>query len=104
MQHFVNYDFEYALILSGDQLYQMDFNALVDAHEASGAEITLATLPVNAKDAPDFGILKASTENVVTEFIEKPATELLPAWTSPVSEENATRRQIVSGFNGYLCV
>ena len=87
MQHFVNYDFEYALILSGDQLYQMDFNALIDAHEAAGADITLATLPVNAKDAPDFGILKANSENVVTEFIEKPATELLPDWISPVSEE-----------------
>lgn len=87
MQHFMNYDFEYALILSGDQLYQMDFNEMIDAHAASGADITLATLPVNAKDAPDFGILKSNAENIVTEFIEKPVTELLPAWTSPVSEE-----------------
>ncbi len=87
MQHFMNYDFEYALILSGDQLYQMDFNEMIDAHVKSGADITLATLPVNAKDAPDFGILKANSENIVTEFIEKPVTELLPAWTSPVSEE-----------------
>jgi glucose-1-phosphate adenylyltransferase len=87
MQHFMNYDFEYALILSGDQLYQMDFNDMIDCHVRSGADITLATLPVNAKDAPDFGILKANSEDVVTEFIEKPAAELLPGWTSPVSEE-----------------
>lgn len=87
MQHFMNYDFEYALILSGDQLYQMDFNAMIDAHAKAGADITLATLPVNAKDAPDFGILKADSNNVVTEFIEKPATELLPGWTSQVSDE-----------------
>ncbi len=87
MQHFMNYDFEYALILSGDQLYQMDFNEMIDAHVKAGADITLATLPVNAKDAPDFGILKSNSENIVTEFIEKPVTELLPAWKSPVSED-----------------
>jgi glucose-1-phosphate adenylyltransferase len=87
MQHFLTYDFDYALILSGDQLYQMNFNEMIDAHIAAGAEITLATLPVNAKDAPDFGILKSDSENVVTEFIEKPDAELLPDWTSPVSEE-----------------
>ena len=87
MHHFMNYEFDYALILSGDQLYQMDFNEMIDAHVASGAEITLATLPVNAKDAPDFGILKSNSENIVTEFIEKPETALLPDWKSPVSEE-----------------
>ncbi|MDP2338314.1 MAG: glucose-1-phosphate adenylyltransferase [Bacteroidota bacterium] len=87
MQHFMNYEFDYALILSGDQLYQMDFNEMIDAHVKAGADITLATLPVNAKDAPDFGILKSNSENIVTEFIEKPASELLPGWTSPVSEE-----------------
>ena len=87
MHHFLNYEFEYALILSGDQLYQMDFNEIITAHIDAKADITLATLPVNAKDAPDFGILKADKENWITEFIEKPATELLPAWKSIVSEE-----------------
>lgn len=87
MHHFLNYEFEYALILSGDQLYQMDFNEIIAAHIGAKADITLATLPVNAKDAPDFGILKADKDNWITEFIEKPATELLPAWESAVSEE-----------------
>lgn len=87
MHHFVNYEFEYALILSGDQLYQMNFNQMIDAHIAAGAEITLATLPVNAKEAPEFGILKSNSENLVTEFIEKPDASLLPEWKSPVSEE-----------------
>lgn len=87
MHHFLNYEFEYALILSGDQLYQMDFNEMIDAHVKAGADITLATLPVNAKDAPDFGILKSDSDNIVTEFIEKPSSDLLPFWTSPVSEE-----------------
>jgi len=89
MQHFLNHDFDYALILSGDQLYQMDFNKMIKAHTESGANITIATLPVTAKEAPEFGILKTNDESLITSFIEKPAKELLPDWTSEVSQEMA---------------
>ncbi|MBC7643152.1 MAG: glucose-1-phosphate adenylyltransferase [Flavobacterium sp.] len=88
MNHFMNHDFDYALILSGDQLYQMNFNEMIAAHQASGATITIATLPVNAKDAPEFGILKTDADNFITSFIEKPNPELLPNWTSEVSSES----------------
>jgi glucose-1-phosphate adenylyltransferase len=87
MHHFLQHDFEYALILSGDQLYQMDFNAMVDAHVKAKAEISIATIPVNAKDATSFGILKTDDKNVITSFIEKPDASLLPDWTSKVSPE-----------------
>ena len=87
MQHFMNHEFDYALILSGDQLYQMDFNQMIKEHEKSGASITIATLPVNDKDAPEFGILKTDSDNFITSFIEKPAAELLPQWKSEVSDE-----------------
>ncbi|NUY82371.1 glucose-1-phosphate adenylyltransferase [Flavobacterium sp. MAH-1] len=87
MQYFLNHDFKYALILSGDQLYQMDFNDMITRHEESGAEISIATLPVNAKDAPGFGILKTDTDDWITAFTEKPKPDVLPDWTSPVSEE-----------------
>jgi glucose-1-phosphate adenylyltransferase len=87
MHHFLRYDFEYALILSGDQLYQMDYDKMIEAHEKSNAEISIATIPVNAKDATSFGILKANDESVVTSFIEKPDASLLPDWTSEVSGE-----------------
>jgi glucose-1-phosphate adenylyltransferase len=87
MHHFLANDFEYALILSGDQLYQMDFNDMIQKHEESGAEISIATYPVNAKDATQFGLLKTNEENVITSFIEKPGTELLPNWTSDVGDE-----------------
>ena len=85
MPHFLNHDFDYALILSGDQLYQMDLNEMIEAHIAKDAEITIATLPVNDKDAPEFGILKTNADNYIESFIEKPAKELLPDWTSDVS-------------------
>lgn len=87
MQHFAKYEFDYALILSGDQLYQMDFNDMIEAHINTGADITLATLPVIAKEATEFGILKSDKNNIIQEFIEKPAPELHPQWTSQVSEE-----------------
>ncbi|HPR59997.1 MAG TPA: sugar phosphate nucleotidyltransferase, partial [Prolixibacteraceae bacterium] len=63
LQHFLDFEFDYFLILSGDQLYQMDFNEMICAHAKANADITLATLPVIAKEAPDFGILKADDNN-----------------------------------------
>lgn len=87
MPHFLNHDFDHALILSGDQLYQMDFNEMLDAHIKNEADISIATLPVNAKDAPEFGILKTNSESCIESFIEKPAKELLPDWESNVSDQ-----------------
>ncbi|PKH67801.1 glucose-1-phosphate adenylyltransferase [Flavobacterium sp. ALD4] len=87
MPHFLNHDFDYALILSGDQLYQMDFNDMIEEHIKHQADITIATLPVNAKDAPEFGILKTNEKSCIESFIEKPAKELLPDWKSDVSDQ-----------------
>jgi len=87
MHHFLRHDFEYALILSGDQLYQMDYNLMVQEHIKNNAKISIATIPVNAKEATSFGILKSDDKNVITSFIEKPETKLLPDWTSEVSND-----------------
>lgn len=87
MTHFLNHEFDYALILSGDQLYHMNFNKMIDAHQKNGADISIATLPVTAKEATEFGILKTDENNFITSFIEKPAANLLPDWTSEVSDE-----------------
>ncbi|MCF8372062.1 MAG: glucose-1-phosphate adenylyltransferase [Bacteroidales bacterium] len=98
MHHFLNYEFEYALILSGDQLYQMDFNELIETHKKNKADISLATLPVSEREAPEFGILKTDSKSFISEFIEKPAADLLPDWKSDVSEEmkNAGREHLAS--------
>lgn len=87
MHHFLRHDFKYFLILSGDQLYQMDYEHLINEHEKSNAKISIATIPVNAKEATEFGILKSDDKNVITSFIEKPDASLLPDWTSDVSDE-----------------
>lgn len=94
MHHFITYDFEYALILSGDQLYQMDFAEMVEAHAKTKADISIATLPVNAKDATGFGILKSDNKNRILEFIEKPSAEVLPEWESEVSEEMKEQKRV----------
>ncbi len=86
MHHFLNHDFKYALILSGDQLYQMDFNVLIQRHIESGARITIATLPVKADEGTEFGIMKTDHESMITSFIEKPSAEEILNWNSDVSD------------------
>jgi glucose-1-phosphate adenylyltransferase len=65
------------LILSGDQLYRMDYRQFVERHRATGADITLSVLPVDEKKASAFGILKIDDSGKVTDFQEKPKGELL---------------------------
>ncbi len=88
MKHMNKYDYDYVLILSGDQLYQMDFRELLDFHCKNEGDITIATIPVNAKDAPGFGILKSDEEGNITSFIEKPSSDILGEWKSEVSEKS----------------
>jgi glucose-1-phosphate adenylyltransferase len=87
LHHLNGYRHSHVLILSGDQLYDMDYRKLLAHHEANDAAVTLATIPVSAKDAPAFGILKTNEENVITEFHEKPPQEELDGKESPVSSE-----------------
>ncbi|WP_142784552.1 glucose-1-phosphate adenylyltransferase [Changchengzhania lutea] len=87
MHHFLRHEFDFVLILSGDQLYQMDYELMIQAHIENEAKISIATIPVNAADATSFGILKSDDKNVITSFIEKPDTSLLPDWTSDVSDD-----------------
>jgi len=101
--HLVQHQCDYILILSGDQLYQMDFGEMVRSHEASGAEISIATIPVNARDASDFGILKADENNLITSFIEKPKQELLPEWKSEVGDDLKSKgKEYLASMGIYL--
>ena len=87
LRHLDQHESEFVLILSGDQLYQMDFQEMIDNHVACGADISIATIPVGDRDAPEFGIMKVSDEGMITSFIEKPNKELLPNWVSDTGEE-----------------
>jgi glucose-1-phosphate adenylyltransferase len=87
MHHLDNHDFDYVLILSGDQLYQMDFYEMIIAHIEKKAEISIATIPVDADDATGFGIMKVNKDGMIDKFIEKPSKEKLADWSSPVSAD-----------------
>ena len=72
LTHFLNHDFDYLLILSGDQLYRMDFEEVVAQHMASNAEITVATMPVGRKECHALGIMQTDGSGRITRFVEKP--------------------------------
>ncbi|WP_018611784.1 glucose-1-phosphate adenylyltransferase [Segetibacter koreensis] len=100
LRHLQTFDFEYVLILSGDQLYQMDFCEMLDNHKDTGADISIATIPVAKREASEFGILKADKNNMITSFIEKPKQELLPDWVSDTGEEMKAQGRIYLGSMG----
>ena len=70
--HFLSHDFEYLVILSGDQLYRMDFRPVILQHIETGADITVATIPVGRQAAQSLGILQIADDHRITRFVEKP--------------------------------
>ena len=98
LRHIAPFESEYILILSGDQLYQMDFQEMLDNHKKLGADISIATIPVADRDAPEFGILKQDDKGFISSFIEKPKKELLGEWESDTGEEmqKAGRKYLAS--------
>ncbi|MDX2469459.1 MAG: glucose-1-phosphate adenylyltransferase [SAR324 cluster bacterium] len=63
---------EHVFILSGDHIYNMDFNEMYDQHIKSGADLTLSVMPIKKKEAHEFGVLTTDENGSVTSFIEKP--------------------------------
>ncbi|HEY5390474.1 MAG TPA: glucose-1-phosphate adenylyltransferase [Hanamia sp.] len=86
LKYVITKECDHVLILSGDQLYQMDFGNMFRTHAKDDADITIATIPVTEKEATEFGILKSDDQNKITSFIEKPGLDLLPDWVSDTSE------------------
>jgi len=76
-RHFASYNPDNILILSGDQLYKMDFRDFARFHREKDAEVTVATIPVEAEKAPDFGIMKTNQDLRIMDFVEKPAGDRL---------------------------
>ena len=68
-----NYNPEYVLILSGDHIYKMDYEVMLDFHKENHADVTIATMPVPLEEASRFGIVITDENKKITEFEEKPA-------------------------------
>jgi glucose-1-phosphate adenylyltransferase len=65
----------YALIISGDQLYRVNFQNMIEAHQRSGADVTIAAVPVHSLDASSLGIMRVDDDGRVVGFLEKPKSE-----------------------------
>jgi len=72
LRYFLQRPWDYYIILSGDQLYRMDYRDILRQHEERGADITIATIPVNRASAPGFGIMHTDEDRRIIEFVEKP--------------------------------
>ncbi len=70
--HLFNHDVDYVVILSGDQLYRMDYRSMIARHVECGADVTVATIPVERHEAEGLGIMQIDSESRVTRFVEKP--------------------------------
>lgn len=73
LQHLKSEPHEYVLILSGDQLYRMDYREIIAQHEASGNDVTIAALPVEVSKVEGLGLMRVDDDLVIKEFAEKPS-------------------------------
>ena len=94
VRNFAYYDFDYILILSGDQLYQMDIEEMLINHVEQSADVTIATIPVVASDATSFGIMKVNEDGKIKSFIEKPKMDVLSDWSSEVTDDMKAKGKI----------
>ena len=77
LRYFLSTAYDYYLILSGDQLYRMDYRELLSQHMDTQAELTIATIPVEREPARDFGIMQTAHSGRITRFVEKPREDSL---------------------------
>lgn len=96
MIHFLNHDWDYLLILSGDQLYRMDCREIVAQHRETGADITIATIPVGRYEAQSLGLMRIAEDRRITSFLEKPkephlldSMRLPPEWFDRLGVQGA---------------
>lgn len=103
LRHIEPFPSEYVLILSGDQLYQMDFNEMLQNHIDRKADISIATIPVADREASEFGIMKKNEEGVITSFVEKPKKDILHEWVSDTGAEmQAHGRNYLASMGIYI--
>jgi glucose-1-phosphate adenylyltransferase len=104
---FQEWDVDHYLILSGDQLYRMDYSLFVDHHIQSGADVSIGALPVDAAQAEGFGLMHTNEHGRIREFREKPKGEDLKAmWVDTsrmgLSADEALKRPYLASMGIYV--
>src|SRR6186997_1393224 len=98
-----DYDYNYVLILSGDQLYRMNLEAFLQQHIEKNSELTIATIPVDAEDATGFGIMKVNQNLEIERFTEKPSKDVLDEWKSDMPEKySKDKKNFLASMGIYL--
>ena len=100
LHHLEGHSFSHILILSGDQLYQMNFTRMLGHHKARNADISVATTPVAFSDATGFGIMKTNRKNQILVFREKPSVSELADLASDVSSEMQRQGRLYQASTG----
>ncbi len=72
LEHFNGHPHDFILILSGDQLYRMDFRKIIDQHVATGADVTIAAIPFPVSKVEGLGLMRVKDDLSISEFVEKP--------------------------------
>ena len=91
---FQEWDVDEYLILSGDQLYRMDYSLFIEQHRRSGADLTVAALPVGPQKAEAFGLMRADSEGRIQEFREKPKGSALRDMAVDISRFSLSEESI----------
>ena len=104
---FQEWDVDHYLILSGDQLYRMDYSAFVEHHISTGADVSIGALPVDAAQAEGFGLMHTNDHGRIQEFREKPKGEALKAmWVDTsrlgLGAEEALKRPYLASMGIYV--
>lgn len=102
LHHLAVHDFDHVLILSGDQLYQMNFEEMIEAHVNAKAEITIASIPVHVNDVPGFGILQTNEDKFITAFVEKPKSGFDQLKSDVSDEMKSAGREYLASMGIYL--
>ena len=109
LQHLNSEDHEYVLILSGDQLYRMDFNEIVEQHKASGAEVTLAAMAMPTSKVEGLGLMGVDDDLKVTQFSEKPkdpavidSLAMSEDLERKLGNENSTEKRCLASMGIYV--
>ncbi|WP_320674491.1 glucose-1-phosphate adenylyltransferase [Prochlorococcus sp. MIT 1341] len=104
---FQEWDVDEYLILSGDQLYRMDYSLFVDYHRTNKADLTVAALPVDAQQAEGFGLMKTDEEGNIKSFSEKPKGDALKAMAVDtsrfgLSKESSIKKPYLASMGIYV--
>ena len=101
IHHFSDVDYDYILILSGDQLYRMDFQKILDHHIKSEADVTVSAIPIPVSQVEGLGLMRVNDDLEISEFVEKPTD---PAVIDELAISDSIQKQLTTTSKEKRCL